>query len=105
VTAKAYAIIDGRGRLLLDTVRAEEHVAREAAVKLRKTLGVGWRDLERDGHRVVLVEVTMVQPQSKSTRKPADLVVAAARERLESAAADSPDHRPIRRLLKRRTST
>jgi hypothetical protein len=30
-TTTAYAIIDGRGRLLVDTVRAEEYAAREAA--------------------------------------------------------------------------
>jgi hypothetical protein len=104
MTAKAFAVVD-RTRLLADTVRSAEHAAREAAVKLLKQPGVGWRDLERAGYRVVAVQVAAAPPPPpRPSRKPADLVVAVARERLRMPPLrpelSGPDAVPIRRLLK-----
>jgi hypothetical protein len=95
MTARAYAIAVPV-RLCVDTPRTSEADAREAAIRLLKTPGVGWRDLERAGYRVVSVEVSSAPPpRPRSPGKPADLVVARARERLRTSSADGV---PIRRL-------
>jgi hypothetical protein len=109
MTAKAYAIAV-HGSILVDTVRSTECDARQAAIQLLKQPGTSWKDLERAGHRVVPVQVTAAPPPPpRAARKPADLVMAAARERLRTApqrpGPSGPDAVPIyRRLLKGRAS-
>jgi hypothetical protein len=94
MTAKAYAI--AVGRLLVDTVRASECSAREAAVKQLKQPGVGWRDLERRGYFVVQVTIATVAPSPRASTPITALVVAAAEAKLKH---HDPDRRPIRRLI------
>ncbi len=53
---QAFAV-EENGVLLVDTVRCAEWDARQAALKLLKRPGIGWRDLERSGYHVVRVTV------------------------------------------------
>jgi hypothetical protein len=95
MTAKAHAIAV-HGSILVDTVRASESDARQAAIQLLKQPGTSWRDLERDGHRVVQVTIATVAPSPRASTPITALVVAAAEKRLKH---HDPDRRPIRRLI------
>ena len=67
VTAFAVAL---RGELIIDTVRAEESAAREAAVRLAKQPGVGWRDLQARGFAVVAVTVAVASVRREPSPAP-----------------------------------
>jgi hypothetical protein len=102
MTARAYAITTG-GRLLLDTVRASESDAREAAIRLVKQPGGRWKDLERDGHRVVPVHVSTAAA-SPADGKRRDLTAPRdipgwSRAQARHEASSAADHRPVRRRV------
>jgi hypothetical protein len=57
--AEAFAIVDPKGKLLVDAVRSTEGESKAAAIRLQKTPGLSWKILEQAGHRVVRVSVTI----------------------------------------------
>jgi hypothetical protein len=66
---RAFAVRHCREGLLIETTRASVVAAKEAAIKLVKRPGIGWRDLEKDGCRVVAVTVAIaVDPPPRPQR-------------------------------------
>jgi hypothetical protein len=88
--AEAFAVVDPKGKLLVDAVRSTEGESKAAAIRLQKTPGLSWKTLEQAGHRVVRVSVT-VQTAGQRPKPPP-----AAQEPRPGVPESRADQKPIR---------
>jgi len=98
----AFAITH-HGSLLVDTVRSSEGEAKNAAIKIARTPGTNWRNLQTRGFDLVEVVISP-RPRPRPTQGGSARVLAAARERLATRTEQAPaDLQPVRKLLEKRS--